>query len=267
MRIVSHSCSNTEIICALGAGGQLVGVDDHSDYPPDVVNRLPRVGPDLNVDPARVAALSPDLVVVSDTVPGHDRVIESLRAEGLPLLITAPRSLFDIATDIRSIAAALDLTAQGEQLAADFLQQLQQAGKPEASDSTQPLPVLIEWWPKPVIVPGRQSWATQLIELAGGSNPWANEDVASLEISTAQAQAAAPELIIMSWCGVSSDNYRPHIVRRRAGWENIPAVRHNRILPISEAWLGRPGPRLTQGLHALRRQIQACTSTSPPGIL
>jgi iron complex transport system substrate-binding protein len=93
--------------------------------------------------------------------------------------------------------------------------------------------------------------------LAGGCNPWGNQGSASVEITTAQAQAAAPELIIMSWCGVTSDKYRPHIVHRREGWERIPAVRNRQIHPISEAWLGRPGPRLVEGLRHLRARIEA----------
>jgi iron complex transport system substrate-binding protein len=70
MRIVTHTCSNTEIVCALGRGDWLVGVDDHSDHPPEVVQALPRIGPDLDVDIARISALEPDLVITSLTVPG-----------------------------------------------------------------------------------------------------------------------------------------------------------------------------------------------------
>ena len=61
MRVVSLTCSNTEIVCALGCADALVGVDNHSDFPEDVVSRLPRVGPDLGIDPEAVSALEPDL--------------------------------------------------------------------------------------------------------------------------------------------------------------------------------------------------------------
>ena len=50
--MVSLACSNTEIVCALGCAEMLVGVDDHSDHPPEVVRALPRVGPDLGVKAA-----------------------------------------------------------------------------------------------------------------------------------------------------------------------------------------------------------------------
>src|SRR5262245_32085204 len=69
VRVVSLTCSNTEIVCALGLADCLVGVDNHSDYPVEVVTRLPRVGPDLDIDVERVAALEPDLVLASLTVP------------------------------------------------------------------------------------------------------------------------------------------------------------------------------------------------------
>lgn len=59
MRIVSLACSNTEIVHALGCAHLLVGVDDHSDWPPEVVDPLPRMGPDLHIDVDRVAALDP----------------------------------------------------------------------------------------------------------------------------------------------------------------------------------------------------------------
>ena len=63
MRVVSLTCSNTEIVCALGASDLLVGVDDHSDFPEDVVARLARVGPDLTVDAKAVAEyLKPAIV-------------------------------------------------------------------------------------------------------------------------------------------------------------------------------------------------------------
>ena len=75
MRIVTHACSNTEIVAALGLGDAIVGCDDHSDFPPEVVGRAARVGPDLHVDVEKVKALRPDLVVYSLTIPGHERAL------------------------------------------------------------------------------------------------------------------------------------------------------------------------------------------------
>lgn len=250
MRIVSHTCSNTEIVCALGRADWLVGVDDHSDYPPHIVETKDKVGPDLDIDVDRIRRLEPDLVITSLTVPGHERCLARLEAAGLDCLVTRPHSLADVAADIRRIGRALDAMDRAEALASDF-----DACLRRPPENARPVPVLIEWWPKPVIAPGAKSWVNEMLRLAGGFNPWGQEDRESLEISTDMAVAAAPELVVMSWCGVEEDKYRPHIVRRREGWQNIPAIRHDRIVPISEAWLGRPGPRLIEGIERLRLAI------------
>lgn len=91
---------NTEIVCALGCADLLVGVEDHSDYPVEVIRNLPRIGPDLSVDVERVEALHPDLVISSLTVPGHEKIIEALEAAKLPLLVVEPASLEDVYGDI-----------------------------------------------------------------------------------------------------------------------------------------------------------------------
>ena len=255
MRIVTHTCSNTEIVCALGRSDWLVGVDDHSDHPPEIVASLPKVGPDLDIDVNKIIALRPDLVITSLTVPGHERCLARLQEAGLPLLLTQPSSLADVAADIRRIGEAIEARSAAEQLAGRIDTLIEQG-----PSSGEPVPILIEWWPKPVIVPGAKSWVNEMLALAGGFNPFGDQQVESLEISPEQARAAAPEAIVMSWCGVKEDKYRAHIVARREGWETIPAVRQQRIIPISEAWLGRPGPRVVEGIEKLRAVVQQCAS-------
>lgn len=258
MRVVAHTCSNTEIVCALGRADWLVGVDDHSDHPRAVVDGLPRIGPDLDVDVERIAALSPDLVITSLTVPGHERCLARIRAAGLPHLVTRPQSLADVAADIERIGQALDAEATATALAARFARELD---RPRPASA---VPVLIEWWPKPVIVPARRCWVNEMLALAGGRNPFDHIDAESTEIGDQQAVAAAPEAVVMSWCGVAEDKYRPHVVRRRPGWSAVPALAHDRIFAISEAWLGRPGPRLLDGIERLRFVVDACTRPSGP---
>ena len=254
MRIVAHTCSNTEIVCALDRADWLVGVDDHSDYPSDVVNRLPRIGADLDIDIEKVLALKPDLVITSLTVPGHEHCVEKIRAAGLPHIVTQPHTLADVRDDIVRIGQALDAVQAAARLAREFERRMSKP-KPDYG-----VPILVEWWPKPVIVPGRKSWVNEMLMLVGGVNPWRDVDAESLEISTEQVQKAAPKAIVMSWCGVEESKYRSHIVSRREGWGEIPAIKQNRIFAISEAWLGRPGPRLFEGIDRLRAVIEQCRS-------
>lgn len=250
LRVFSHTCSNTEIVCALDCAKTLIGIDTDSDFPPEIVAPLPKLGRDLDLDVAAALALKPDLVLTSLTVPGHERIVEEFRGAGVETLVCDPQSLEDVYEDIRRIARALDVMASGEHLIAEM-----RAAMPAVEPPSPRQRVLIEWWPKPVIAPARLSWATDLVELAGGVNPWAVIDAKSAPLSDAQILAEPPDLIVMSWCGVREENYRADVVSRRPGWDAIPAVAQGRIVPITEAWLGRPGPRLVEGYCALRRAL------------
>lgn len=251
MRIVSHTCSNTEIVCALGCGHWLVGVDNDSDYPPEVVRTLQQLGRDLNLEIAPVLGLKPDLVLTSRTLPGHDAIVLALEAAGLNTLVCEPLRLADVYTDIRRIAEALGVPERGAALCAEM-----QAAMPAVAASARRPSVLVEWWPKPVIAPTRDSWVTDLIELAGGCNPFAARAGKSTPLTDAEIIEAAPDAIVMSWCGVPLAKYRSEVVRRREGWDALTAVRENRIHAVTEAYLGRPGPRLVEGYRALRRIIE-----------
>lgn len=247
MRVVSLTCSNTEIMEAVGATALLVGVDDHSDWPPAIAD-LPRLGPDLGIDIDAVEALGPDLVLASLTVPGHEKIVAALEARGLPVLAPEPISLADVARDLREIGAAVGRAAAGERAAEQFESSL----RPHPATGVR---LTVEWWPKPVYVPGRDSWVTELIALAGGVNPFGEAPVKSLAITPEQAEQL--DAVVISWCGVPTDKYRPRLVRDRPGWERVPAVLRNRIEPIPEAFLGRPGPRLARGLELLTEIVRA----------
>lgn len=251
VRVVALTCSNTEIVCALGCSDWLVGVDDHSDYPEDVVGRLPRVGPDLDIDVDRVSQLEPDLVLASLTVPGHERIIERLERARLPYLAPEPVALEDVYADMRLIAARLGVPARAEALVQSMHAEI---AAPSAVVNPPPR-VLVEWWPKPVIVPGRDSWVNQLLRAAGAINPLADREVKSAPISDDEARSLAPDAIVISWCGVPTRKYRPEIVYRREAWRTIPAVKNRRVYCIPEAHLGRPGPRLVEGCRAFRRIV------------
>lgn len=251
MRVVALTCSNTEIVCALGCAEQLVAVDDHSDHPHEVVRRLPRVGPDLQIDAARVATHRPDLVLASLTVPGHERVLAELERERLPFIAPDPRSVGDVYQNIAEIAELLGVRSRGEALILAMQRELEQRPPPSG------LRVLVEWWPKPVIVPGRDSWVNQLLLAAGAENPLADRPAKSVPLSDAGAAALAPDLSVIAWCGVRLEKYRPQVVLRRPAWQALELVKQRRVYPVPEAWLGRPGPRLVEGARALREIVSS----------
>ncbi|NGY05806.1 ABC transporter substrate-binding protein [Solimonas terrae] len=252
MRVVSHTCSNTEIVCALGARDQLIAVDSDSDHPPEVVSELVQLGRDLQLDVDAAMALKPDLVLTSLTVPGHQRIVAEFAARGVPHVVCNPQNLGDVFDDIHRIAAALAIPERGERLVAEM-----QAAMPLQSQRDDAPRVLVEWWPKPVIGAARRSWVHDLIERAGGRNALGAADMQTHSYAAGEPPAEDIDLIAMSWCGVKVDKYRADVVVRRDGWQDVPAVRDGRIVAISEEFLGRPGPRLVEGYRQLRAAIEA----------
>lgn len=273
MRIVSLACSNTEIVHALGCSHLLVGVDDHSDWPPEVVDPLPKVGPDLEIDVEKVAALEPDLVLATLTVPGHEKVVARLEDAGLPFIAPEPVSIADVYRDIRDIARRLGVEERGEEVVAAMRAELgdgdappgpndrkdgdgpQERNDQEEGDDARPS-ILVQWWPKPVITPGRLSWATQVVEAAGGRAVLGHEEIKSRPMEDDEVTRRAPDAVVLSWCGVHPDKYRPDVVLEKEAWQVLPFVREGRVYCVGEPFLGRPGPRLVEGVRAMRRIVE-----------
>lgn len=249
-RLVSLAPSNTEILCALGLGACLVGVDDDSDYPAAITG-LPRVGRDLRIDVDRVAALAPDLVVASLSVPGMERNIDALLARGLPFMILDPRGLPAVFDSIRQVGAVTGVAVEAARLVASLEQRVA-----AVRTATATLPaaairaVYWEWWPRPPIAPGRQSWITDMLALAGGRNIFGSADAASLVVDDAAIRVANPAVAIASYCGARK-LASPARLAARPGWDRLAAVQTGQVYTVLEAPFGRPGPRLVEGLELL----------------
>ena len=256
MRVVSLACSNTEIVAALGLTHLLVGVDSDSDHPAEALADLPRVGRDLDVDADAVAALKPELVLASLTVPGHEKVVARLADKGLNMLVLAPKSVEDTLRSIRLVGGALGASERAEAVCAEVREAL--VPRPGWEEGPK---VLVEWWPKPCIAAGRRSWVNQMLAAAGARNAAASLDVESQPLRDEEVVELAPDAVVISWCGVSVRNYRPEVVLRRSGWTGVPAIENREVVPISEEFMGRPGPRIIEGVRQLRQLVERLEAT------
>lgn len=239
-RLITLCPSNAEIAGALGVFDRVIACEDSSDWPPEVAS-VERLGPDLGPDLDRVAARKPGLVISSLSVPGMERTVTGLRARGVPQLVLAPRSLADVLEEIELAGRYLHVEA-----AAAALRERMQA-EIEALESARedpPVPVYLEWWPKPMFTPGRDCYSNELIRLAGGTNVFGDRAGSSLEIGAEELVRAGPEICFVSWCGVAHDKLDPQRLIARPGLEALAAARAGHVFPLDEAFSGRPGPRM-----------------------
>lgn len=244
-RIVSIAPSNTEILHALGLGRRIVGVDRWSDYPPRV-KRLPQVGSDLHVDIDAVAALTPDVVVASLHVPGMEDNLPLFESYKLPYVAVGGQGLDGVWQDMRTIGHYLNRAQRAERLIAHICQRMRAIQQRYGHITTRPR---VHWeWSGHPIVAARKSWVTELIEMAGGTNAYADLDAESIRVGVEDVVARNPDVVVACWCGA---RILPTPQRIQARTQLHTA----RVKVFKEDLFGRPGPRLADGLEELARLL------------
>jgi iron complex transport system substrate-binding protein len=253
-RLISICPSNLEAIWALGCFPRVIACEDSSDFPPEV-EQLERLGPDLGPDLDRIAALAPDLVISSLSVPGMERNVTGLRARNVPQLVLAPRSLADVLAELMWLGRVLGVPERAAEVVADMRRQITQL-QAEAAELPKPARVYLEWWPRPMFTPGAACYSNELITLAGGINVFGDRPGSSLEITAEDLIAAQPEVCFVSWCGVAADKLDVRRLVDRPGLEELAAGRAGRVFPLDERFSGRPGPRMLEAARIMAAAIQ-----------
>jgi iron complex transport system substrate-binding protein len=253
MRVISLCPSNTEIMEFLGLTYLLVGVDDFSDWP-ESVKSLPQLGPDLSIDLDRAEELKPDLVLASLSVPGMEKNIEGLAERNIPYIVLNPQSLADIENDLIITANALNMPERGREAAARFRNRLENIKQKGASAPQKPK-LYWEWWPKPVFTPGRINWLTEVSEVAGAENIFKDVELASVQTDWDDVKSRKPDYICVAWVGVRMQKVKKELIINRPGWDELEAVRNDRIFILEEELYCRPSPRLLDGLEKLHHLL------------
>lgn len=272
MRVVSLCPSNTDTVCALGLGHLLVGVDRWSLQDPELARRLPGggrdvtdVGTDLHVDLDAIVSLKPDLVLASLSVPGMERNVARLEAADLPYIVVDGHSLAGVRRGILQVAEGLGAPLAGRELVASFDAQVaavrRQSQEKRRRLETGELPRSVprravwEWWPKPIIVAGRQSWIHEFLEILGLENAFADIDQESRPVQHAEVLRRQPDVLFASWCGSAEKRMSLARIARRPGFRSLPAWQTHRVFFVPERLAGRPGPGLAAGLKELYEML------------
>ncbi|NDP48991.1 MAG: cobalamin-binding protein, partial [Sulfuriferula multivorans] len=169
-RIISLTPHLTELLFAVGAGSQVVGVDSASDFPPDA-KTLPRVGDYSRINFERVLALKPDLVVV--WVGGNRPAdIHGLKKMGVPVLQTQATKLADVARLLRLIGQASGHAGLGNAAAQKFSDQLAALEVPTRRPPR--IKVFYQVWDRPLMTVGGTHWISDALTLCGARNVFAD---------------------------------------------------------------------------------------------
>jgi iron complex transport system substrate-binding protein len=255
-RIVSLNPTTTELLFALGAGPRLVGRSSACDYPAGAA-AVPSVGGGFPPAVEAVVGTRPDLVVLYHSA-GNAAAAARLRELGIPVLRLRTDRLRDVARAARVLGRAIGAAAAGGSIA-DRLETELAAERAGLRYSTQRIPTLLLAWDQPVIALGAGSFVSELVELAGGRNVFADVPAPSAPVSLEAIAQRAPAVVLL----VGSEFLG---LERRPEWRILPAVRAGRLLRLTESSSNRPSPRAPAAARALRARLAALTSDSISGV-
>ncbi len=243
-RIISLTPHLTELLFAVGAGPQLVGVDSASDYPV-AARTLPRIGDYSRINFERILLLKPDLVIV--WVGGNRAAdIHGLRKMGVPVLHTQATRLDDVARLLRLIGQASGHAAAGEAAARDYSGRL--GGLQVKATQKPPVSVFYQVWDRPLMTVGGSHWISDALALCGARNVFADLRSASPVVSREAVLRRAPELIV-------SGTDAPDMRRQWQRFASLPAVSNRAFVRVDADLLHRPTPRLVEGVAELCKAV------------
>jgi iron complex transport system substrate-binding protein len=255
-RVVALAPSITETIYSLGAGNEIAGVTDFSDWPAEARTR-PSVGSIVNPSIEKIVALHPDLVIATREV-NHNDTIDRLDRLRIPVFVVDPRRLDGIVESVRQIGRALNRPAEADRLA-DRLRERRDAVIVRVRDLPRPR-VLLVIWPDPVITVGREAFITDVITAAGGHS--VTEDLSQQwpQISLEEVLRRNPD-----WLLLPANGHQPISIadlERRPGWARLEAVRRQRALYYDER-LDRTSPLAFDALEDIARQLHPDAFSHP----
>ncbi|GFN23909.1 ABC transporter substrate-binding protein [Thermanaeromonas sp. C210] len=250
-RLVSLSPGNTEILFALGLGDKVVGVDDYSDYPPKAAE-VPKVGGFSNPNVEKIVALQPDLVLATNM---HEQAVRRLEEVGIPVAVVSPKTVEGVLESIEWIGKMTGAGEGAARLVADLRGRMQkvEAVVKEIPREKRPW-VYYEVYSDPLMTAGPQTLIGQLIELAGGRNIAYDAQADYPEFSVEAIIERNPEVIIFpQWHG--SESLTVEQVKSRNGWQQVRAIKNNRVFGVDANIISRPGPRIVEALEVLAKII------------
>jgi iron complex transport system substrate-binding protein len=252
-KIISLAPSNTEILFAIGAGSQVVGRDEFSDYPAEAKS-LPSIGGSMGqYDMESIASLQPDLVLAAElNTPEQVRALEDLHLS--VYYLSNPKDLDGLYANLETVGNLTGHTVEAGRLVGQLQERVTGIKSKLEGAASRPLVYyeLDATDPAKPYTMGPGTFIDQLIQLAGGENIGGRLTSAYGQLSLEEILVANPDVILL---GDAAYGVTPEIVAARPGWSAIQAVKDNRVFAFDDNLVSRPTPRLVDGLDSLARLI------------
>jgi iron complex transport system substrate-binding protein len=254
-RIVSLVPNVTEILFAVGAGPQVVGVSTYDDFPPET-KALPRVGALLDPDTERIFSLRPDLVIVYGSQTGLE---DQFMRAGIPVYAYRHSGVGNVLQTIRDVARLAGRAADGDRIVRDVQSQLD-AIRMRVRGRPRPRTMLVigrnAGALRGVYVSGGVGFLHELLDIAGGDDLFGDIKRESVQPSNETMIVRAPDVIIELHAG--DQPAAAALQKERDAWNllaSVPAVRNTRVHLMYGGYLMAAGPRLGRAAEALARVL------------
>jgi len=254
-RIVSLSPHITELLFAAGAGAQVVGVDDSSDYPPAALH-IPKLGEAATLDIEKLLSLRPTLVIVWETGTPPRRRIE-LERLNLHVVMTEQRHLEDIGSVLMDFGRLAGTESTAAEAARRYRAELaglrvRYAGRPR-------LRVFYQVWDRPLYTLSGDHVVNEVMSLCGGDNVFARLSTLAPAIDREAVLRRDPDVILIGAAGAEG-------ARQAAEWNQFPslqAVKKHHIFTVNPSLIGRMAPRILQGVQEVCASLDKARDDQP----
>lgn len=287
MRIVSVLPSATEIVYALGHGGELVGRSAECDYPAEVQglpvvmrprtwdgdrpsreidDRVQKVRGEkqslYELDIELLRRLEPDVILTQDlcgvcSVTDAEVAAACAKADVAPLVLSlTPRTLSDVWLSVESVGRTLDDPFRGKELA----RSLRARSRAPRTTGERPRVAVVEWLDPPILA---GLWAPDIVRAGGGAIVGTRRGKPGVRTSWEAVAEARPDLVVLSPCSFSVERSRRELERAPLSTAIARVPASHGIYVADEAYFSRPGPRLADGVDLIRHLLNGTSWDAP----
>jgi len=254
-RIVALAPHIVENLYSAGAGSKLVGVVSYSNYPPEASD-IQEVGSYNAFSLETIVSLQPDLIIMWGSGNGM-QTLAKLEALGIPVFVSEPRQLADIPRTIRSLGvlAGTENDSETEAQRIEYEIALLKA----RYGTGEELSVLYQIWNEPLQTLNGDHLISQVIELCGGKNIFADTKTLAPRINIESVLLRNPDVIVAS--GMSKA--RPEWLDEWRNYPSLDAIKNDALFFVDPDHIQRPTARVLLGARNLCEQLDSIRNKSP----